>query len=110
MIQKTCAIIVRKPYAPTAEVSAKLEAAIRTGCCRFLSGVEYGAGFSAAEEVLRQRAARPCLTLECVIPYDGHPLRCCPASALRGDMDRLAQDPLHHLYRGDGRTASHRTN
>ena len=70
MIEKTCAIIAREPHASLAEVSAKLDAAIRAGCCRFLSGLEYGAGLAAAEEVLRQRAARPCLTLECVIPYE----------------------------------------
>lgn len=70
MIEKTCAIVVASPGAAPAEVSAKLEAAIRAGCCRFLSGLEYGAGLSAAEEVLRQREIRPGLTLECVIPYE----------------------------------------
>ena len=65
MIEKTCTILVARPGAAPAEVSAKLEAAIRAGCCRFLSGLEYGAGLSAAEAVLR-----PGLTLECVIPYE----------------------------------------
>ncbi len=70
MIEKTCAILVTKPDAAPPEVSAKLEAAIRAGCCCFLSGLEYGAGLTAAEAVLRQREIRPGLTLECVIPYE----------------------------------------
>ena len=70
MIEKTCAIIVRRPEAAPAEISAKLEAVIRMGCACFLSGLEYGAGLTAAEAVLQHKADRPCLTLECVIPYE----------------------------------------
>ena len=70
MIEKTCAIIVRRPDAAPAEISAKLEAVIRMGCACFLSGLEYGAGLTAAEAVLQHKADRPCLTLECVIPYE----------------------------------------
>lgn len=70
MIEKACAIIVRRPDVAPAEISAKLEAVIRMGCARFLSGLEYGAGLTAAEAVLQHKADRPCLTLECVIPFE----------------------------------------
>lgn len=70
MIEKTCAIIVRRPDAAPAEISAKLEAVIQMGCASFLSGLEYGAGLTAAEAILQRKADSPCLTLECVIPYE----------------------------------------
>ena len=70
MIAKTCAIIVQKANAAPAEIAAKLEPFIRTGYTHFLSGLEYGAGLTAAEVVLQHKKDRPCLTLECVIPYE----------------------------------------
>ena len=70
MTKRICAIVVKAPTAAPRDISAKLESAIRMGCTGFLSGLEYGAGLAAAEEVLRQRADCSCLTLECVIPYE----------------------------------------
>ncbi len=70
MTKRICAIVVKSSAAVPGEISAKLETAIRMGCTGFLSGLEYGAGLTAAEAVLRHKADRPCLTLECVIPYE----------------------------------------
>lgn len=70
MTKRICAIVVKSSVAVPGEISAKLETAIRKGCTGFLSGLEYGAGLTAAEAILQRKADRPCLTLECVIPYE----------------------------------------
>lgn len=70
MKPKTCAILVKRPCASASEIKAQLEAAILRGCNRFLSGMECGAGLTAAECVLTCRKQHPTLSLECVIPYE----------------------------------------
>ena len=70
MTKRICAIVVKSSVAVPGEISAKLETAIRMGCTGFISGLEYGAGLTAAEAILQRKADRPCLTLECVIPYE----------------------------------------
>lgn len=47
--------------------------------------------------------------LSVVALVNGNPIRCRPPPAFRGNLDRLAQDPLYHLHRGGGRTCSYRT-
>ena len=70
MTKRICAIVVKSSVAVPGEISTKLETAIRMGCTGFISGLEYGAGLTAAEAILQRKADRPCLTLECVIPYE----------------------------------------
>ena len=73
MNTKTCAILIENHNATPVEAAAKVDEAIRSGCVRFLSGLEYGAGLDAAETVLAQKSIHPSLTLECVIPYEEYP-------------------------------------
>lgn len=65
MTKRICAIVIKSSAAVPGEISAKLETAIRMGCSGFLSGLEYGAGLTAAETILQRKVDRPCLTLEC---------------------------------------------
>lgn len=70
MNKNACAIIVRNPGAGYEEIRQKVDSAIRRGRTRFLSGMEYGAGLTAAEYVLSCKEGFPEITLECVIPLE----------------------------------------
>ena len=70
MTTKTCAIILANSSKEAKTIRESVQQAVLHGCTHFLSGLEYGAGLTAAECVLACKEQNPAITLECVIPFE----------------------------------------